>query len=533
MRNDPFKDTHRYYETSYNNSLIPSTSILDYLKANAEKIGDKVCISEILDDMNTKHITYALLYDQVQQVKEVLIREYKIEKGDHIAVLPDNSINSIIHILSIFMAGATAVILNPMEPKERIHEQLAFADCKMAIYEKEEVKEKLKIQAIQLHEILMKSKSGIYSTKNDCLNTDRNQDSAALIMFTTGTTSASKGVVQSHYNVAINAYSLCQHHNLSHSKTLLCSLPIYYANGLEFTIFATLIGGAHVYLTKQFNPFDYFRIIDQFQINIASLVPSMLATLVDMPIKNSLASLLYFVTAAAPLQKETSQKTLEKLGKKVIQGYGLTETTNFSTLLPIDLDESEYRKWMIECDIPTVGTEVFGNEVAILDRNGNELPIGEVGEICMRGHNVMLGYYKNAEATSKAFKDGWFHSGDLGKLVYDADKKRKYCVITGREKNIIKCGGQAISLDEMDRILYSLNGVNDAAAYGIPDVTFGEVVGVIIERSKKDIDKEDILNELKKYFMGYKLPKKIDFVEKVPRSKNGKLNRKIISQLVN
>ena len=203
----------------------------------------------------------------------------------------------------------------------------------------------------------------------------------ALIIFTTGTTSTSKPVVQMHYNVAVNSYALVRHHQLDKKQKLLCTLPIYHVNGLEFTIFSSMIAGSTVVLCDSFDPFLYLGLIEKYKITIASLVPSLLDSIIDE--NNSSVDLLnlrYFVTAAAPLSVKTSNLIWKKFKKRIIQGYGLTEMTNFSTLMPTSISDEVYQSLMLGCDIPSVGQEVFGNEVVILRSDGTHAEDGEEGK---------------------------------------------------------------------------------------------------------------------------------------------------------
>src|SRR4029079_4781660 len=221
----------------------------------------------------------------------------------------------------------------------------------------------------------------------------------------------------------------------------------------------------------------YQRCLADHRPAIASVVPSLLETLLLGARRLACPpELRYFVTAAAPLAARTCAAVVAATGVRVVQGYGLTETTNFSTTLPVDLPDDVYRRVMIDAEIPTVGAALLGNEVAVLREDGSRAAPGERGELCMRGHNVMLAYHGNPEATREAFRAGWFHSQDLGHELVEPTTGSSLFVITGRQKNMAKVLGQAVSLDEMERVLIRLPGVADAACFTVPDQILGEAV---------------------------------------------------------
>lgn len=517
--------THSFNGINYSKTLTKYENILEYLEENSMDYSNFPFITELNPDGSTSTITYKDFYEMHLQLSKYLIKKLNIYPGMKIAILPKNDLESILTIIALLKAGATVVILNPNEPKKRINEQLETANCDYLFYNRN-MNFEVSINSFDINIVL--TESLLTEFLNVTLPKIESKYSPAIIMFTTGTTSSSKAVMQSNYNIVVNCTGLINHHKLNNSKTLLCTLPIFYANGLEFTIFSTMMAGSHVVLLSEFNPILLPRIIKKFKVNIASMVPNMLNLLLEIHDKfDDFDSLDYFVTAAAPLSQETSKNVYKKMKKRIIQGYGLTETTNFSTLLPINLNEKNYIKWMIENDIPTVGAEIFGNEVAILNPNGEVMPLNEEGEIVMRGHNVMLGYLNNQTATDDAFNGGWFHSGDLGKLIYDDTSRKKMLIITGRLKNIIKIGGQGVSLDEIDRIVTKIQGVKDSASIGLSNHLLGETLGILVSLYNENnlLFKDKIENELKENLALSKLTANIQFIKDIPRSPNGKLNR--------
>jgi acyl-CoA synthetase (AMP-forming)/AMP-acid ligase II len=347
----------------------------------------------------------------------------------------------------------------------------------------------------------------------------------AFLIGTSGSTAASKLVAQSHANAAANAAAVIKHHHLEAGERLLGCLPIHHVNGLHFTLFGTLTAGAHAILVDGFQPFGYANLLQRFRPRIASVVPNILESLVttwrdgDLP-----REFHYFVSAAAPLPARTARSVAAKLRRPVIQGYGLTETTNFSCTLPIDLPDVLYDRLMLDTDVSSVGVAFPGNEVAIFGPDGDRLGPGMKGEICMRGHNVMNGYHNNIEATTEAFRGGWFHSLDIGFEQTFPDDSRTFFVITGRAKNMAKVRGETVSIDEMDRVLRELPGIVDAACVAQPHQLYGEEIIAVIVTSMGMTD-EIIRAHLVEHFSRASQPSRIVRRAVIPRTPTGKVRR--------
>jgi acyl-CoA synthetase (AMP-forming)/AMP-acid ligase II len=175
-----------------------------------------------------------------------------------------------------------------------------------------------------------------------------------------------------------------------------------------------------------------------------------------------------------------------------------------------------------------VGAAVCGNAVAVLRADGTLAEPGEVGEVCMRGHNVMLGYDGNPEETTRCFSGGWFHSGDMGVWAEKSHHVPRLLTLVGRSKNIIKVGGEAVSLEELDRLILEIPGVLDAASVAIGDSTYGERPACIVHVSESAITPSVIRDALSKRLSQQKLPLRIEFVANVPRTANGKIIRSAI-----
>jgi acyl-CoA synthetase (AMP-forming)/AMP-acid ligase II len=235
------------------------------------------------------------------------------------------------------------------------------------------------------------------------------------------------------------------------------------------------------------------------------------------------------VSAASPLRAQTARAVHSRLGVRVLQGYGLTETTNFSTTMPRGLDPADYDALALNAEIPSIGVALHGNSVAVLDADGRPLGPGAVGELCVRGQNVMLEYATNAAATAEAFRGGWFHTQDLG--FYRSHAGQQYFFLTGRTKNIAKVGGESVSLEEMERLLQSVPGIIDAACAAFPDKLFGDVI-VAAAVWRDGAVEPNWSAALQATFQPALHPREVVRLSEIPRTATGKIRRQELSAIL-
>jgi acyl-CoA synthetase (AMP-forming)/AMP-acid ligase II len=197
--------------------------------------------------------------------------------------------------------------------------------------------------------------------------------------------------------------------------------------------------------------------------------------------------------------------------------------------MPTNLASDAYHRWVLRADPPPVGRALFGNEVAVMNGEGRTLGAGEVGEVVIRGHSVMLGYFDAPGATAEAFRGGWFHSGDLGRWVVDDVSGRRYLVLTGRLKNIVKVDGEGVSLEEVDRLLLEHPGVDDAACFGVPDQVGGERVICLVVARAGAVAPDELRAHLARLLPSRHVPSEFVFAPHVERTATGKVLRQRLS----
>lgn len=519
-----FDLAHTYCGITFEKTLSRRRTILSYLTDHAQAHGEDPFITVVASGGHTTTLTYCELDVLSQRLGSWLRRELDVCPGDVIALLPANDVISVVTIFGLLRSGAAVLLLNPADPMERLRQQMDAIHAKVV----------LRVSSLSLNPLPGAIPVLDIAMLDEKLTIDPDppiEPSADALFFgTSGSTAASKLVAQSHYNAAMNADAVRRHHGLHRGDRILGCLPIYHVNSLHFTIFATLVSGAHVMLAHAFDPFSYPRLIEQFRPRIASVVPSILEALLGTWRQPTFpAEFNYFVSAAAPLTARTVRDIDQKWHVRVLQGYGLTETTNFSTTLPADLSQETYQRFMLDVEIPSIGTAFYGNEVAVLTSNGDHATRGEVGEICMRGHNVMTRYAGNDLETADAFRNGWFHSQDLGFEIEDSASSRIFFVITGRIKNIAKVRGETVSLDEMDRVLRTLPAVQDAACVSLPHRFLGDEIIAAVVCPQEVLD-TDIRTHLRALFSSAVLPGRIVRLDTIPRTTTGKIRRAELAQ---
>ncbi|CRK61873.1 Fatty-acid-CoA ligase FadD7 [Alloactinosynnema sp. L-07] len=512
---------HTYQGVPYGEPMTPTRTVIESLAQQVRVRGDQPVITTASAAGEQRTMTFADLDRLSARTLGWLRERAGVEPGAVVAIAPANDATSVLTVLALLRGGNPTLLLNPTDPDDRVRRQVAAVGATA----------------------VLRSAATTFSDGVDLVDPDAITDTAgadaapdplgdALYIGTSGSTAASKIVAQSYYNAAANAAGLISHHALRPGDRVLGCLPIHHVNGLHFTVFGAIIAGAHVLLADAFRPFGYPRLLDAFRPRIASVVPSILEALHQTwRSPTPPPGLEYFVSAAAPLTSGTARAVLDRVGVPVLQGYGLTETTNFSATMPRGLTPERYRALMVDTDIPSIGVAFPGNEVAVLGPDGHPVPFGEVGELCMRGHNVMNGYLHNPDATREAFAHGWFHSQDLGYQVRDEHTGQVFHRITGRSKNIAKVGGTAVSLDEMDRFLRDRAGIRDAACVSVPHPMLGEevVVAVVLDHDTAIGAVRDLLGTA---FAAEVLPTRVVPLAAIPRTPTGKVLRPQLAELL-
>ncbi len=349
--------------------------------------------------------------------------------------------------------------------------------------------------------------------RDECATVERDAGDLAVILYTAGTTGQPKGVALSHGNLLANARASAGLYELDRERWALSVLPLSHSYGLT-VMNAGHVLGTRAVLLRWFTPAGVLAAIQEYRIQNMAGVPTMYVYLLNCPEADDFdtSSVRLWGSGAAPLPVEIVEPFERRFGGRMLEGYGLTEASPVVSTHRF----SGVRK------VGSVGQPLPGVEVRIVDDADRPLPVGEPGEVCVRGPNVMLGYYRMPEETARALRGGWLHTGDVGRL--DADG---YLYIVERKKDLVIRGGLNVYPREVEDVLYAHPAVAEAAVVGRPDPLMGEeVCAFVVRRAGADLTPEALIAFCQERLARFKCPRDVRFVESLPKSPVGKVLRK-------
>ena len=340
---------------------------------------------------------------------------------------------------------------------------------------------------------------------------DVDREATAAILYTSATTGRPKGVMLTHANVISNAYATVHHLKMNPDDRGLCALPMFHCFGQNAIMNALLTAGGTMVMHERFVPDAFVDAIAAHRITIFYAVPTMYILFLAMERPLDFASVRLYFSAAATLPTDVERRWHERFGRFIQQGYGLTETSPFASY-----------NHDVAFKPGSVGTPIENVEMKIVDPEGREVADGELGEIVIKGPNVMKGYFANAAATTESIRDGWFHSGDIG--YRDAGG---YFFIVDRVKDMINVAGFKVFPREVEEVLFCHAAVKEAAVVGIADPVRGEAVKafvVLVEGARATAEELQAL--CRAAVADYKVPGRIEFVPALPKNPTGKILKK-------
>lgn len=344
-------------------------------------------------------------------------------------------------------------------------------------------------------------------------------DDTAVLLYTSGTTGSPKGAELSHANLLANVKTTLQTLiQVDENDVILGALPLFHSFGQTCALNVATAAGCTLTLLPRFDPVKALEIIQRDRVTVFEGVPTMYNALLSVPDEvratYDLSSLRLCVSGGSALPGEVLNQFDAVFGAKVLEGYGLSETSPVASFNHPDRERK----------VGSIGTPIRGVEMKVVDESGADLPSGEMGEIVIRGHNVMKGYWRKPEATEAAIRDGWFHSGDLAKVDEDG-----YFFILDRKKDMIIRGGYNVYPREVEEVLYEHPSVAEAAVVGVPDKEWGEEVGAAVAlKPGEQIDADELRAYVKERVAAYKYPRHVWFVEALPKGPTGKILKRAI-----
>jgi acyl-CoA synthetase (AMP-forming)/AMP-acid ligase II len=345
-------------------------------------------------------------------------------------------------------------------------------------------------------------------------------DDVAMILHTSGTTSRPKRVPIRHRNLIASANNIITAYSLSASDTTICLMPLFHIHGLVGCLLATLASGGTLVCPNGFNALEFWKLVEIFKPTWYSAAPTMHQTILARASRNEevvKANPFRFIrSSSAPLPPVIIEQMESTLNATVVESYSMTEAAHMMATNPLP---PKVRK------VGSVGYG-FGVEVGIMDENGNLLTQGSLGEVVVKGLNVIDGYENNPEANATAFVNGWFRTGDQGKLDED-----RYLRLTGRLKELINRGGEKISPLEVDDVLLRHPAVVEALAFAVPHKSLGEDIHIAVVL-KGEVSEKELLAHCSNMLADFKVPKQIHILDELPRGATGKLQRLNMAKLL-
>jgi long-chain acyl-CoA synthetase len=473
----------------------------DYGLANPERVALR-CEDDLW--------TYGRLRERAAAFAGAL-REQGLAEGERAILIAPTVPEFAVGYYGMLAAGVTLIGMNPMATEFEIDYVLNDAECSLLVawHECSDAGfEAAKAGGIPVWEL----GPGAATLPAAPLDgpVPRDDEDTAVILYTSGTTGSPKGAELTHRNLATCSDAFAEALEITADDVFATALPLFHIFGGSTIMGTALMSGASVELLPRFTADAALRLLSNGRVTIFMGVPTMFNAMLQEPFEGADFSRVRLCsTGGAPFPEEILRGFKERFGIEVKEGYGLTETTASGTFSGLHRPRKAGH----------AGYPLPGMEVGIVGPDGERLPAGEVGEVVIRGPQVMKGYFRRPEATAEVLRDGWFHTGDLGSLDVDGDLR-----IVGRSKDLIIRGGYNVYPQEVEQALYEHPLVVEAAVLGIEDEHLGEeIVAVLTLRDGVEGDPEEVYGWAKERLSAYKVPRLFQFVEALPKGTTGKI----------
>lgn len=449
-----------------------------------------------------------------------VMAEHGVKRGDRVAVQVEKSIPALALFLASLRVGAIFLPLNTAYTVAELAYFIGDAEPSLIICDPSRLKAISELAPVRVLTLDGRGNGSLHEAASrqpsSFADADLGWDDLAAILYTSGTTGRSKGAMLSHGNLASNAMTLVAAWRFNSNDVLLHALPIYHTHGLFVAANTAMLAGAQMIFRAKFDADDTVKRLPEATVLMG--VPTFYTRLLQHKgfTREAAAHMRLFVSGSAPLLAETHRQFEELTGHAILERYGMTET-NMNTSNPYDGARKP----------GTVGPPLPGVLVRVTDpATGAALPQGETGMIEVKGPNVFKGYWRNPEKTAEEFRgDGHFITGDLG--VIDTDG---YVSIVGRGKDLIISGGFNVYPKEVESEIDSIAGIAESAVIGVPHPDFGEAVVAVVTSSSAKLTEQDVIGQLASRLARFKQPKRVFFVDELPRNAMGKVQKNVLRE---
>lgn len=460
-----------------------------------------------------------------------------IGKGDNVALIVGNSPHFLVGLYGIMKAGATVIPINPMYTADEIHYLLQNGDVKtiIALDILLPVIQSLTTRLPSLeHIIVCETSSNSNHQETEKMKTFTSfvangdvsyegpalsEEDVAIILYTSGTTGKSKGAMLTHKNIYSNASDVAAYLRYTSNDRVIAALPMFHVFCLTVAVNAPIVNGATILMIPKFSPKEIFRICRTYEPTIFAGVPTMYnyLYLYEEASAEDVQNLRLCISGGASMPVALLKNFEKRFDVIVSEGYGLSEASPVTCFNPLDRPRKP----------GSIGTNIWNVENKIVNELGEEVPVGEVGELIVRGPNVMKGYYHAPEDTAAVLRDGWLYTGDLARMDDEG-----YFYIVDRKKDIVLVGGYNVYPREVEEVLYQHGEVAEVIVIGVPDENLGEAIRAYVVPKNGAVTEVELMQYCSLHLAKYKVPKSIEFLEELPKNTTGKLLRRVLKDKV-
>ncbi|WP_419147581.1 long-chain-fatty-acid--CoA ligase FadD [Pseudoalteromonas 'SMAR'] len=504
-----------------------------------------------------KTLTYQQVDEKTKAIASYLQNDLKLGRGDKVAVMMPNLLQTPISILGVLRAGCTVVNVNPLYTVRELEHQLNDSEAKAIFilanfgHTLEQALPNTQVKHVVLTEIgdmlggikkhlvnfvvkhfkkmvpefnlkqTIPFKQVIAANPADYKKPEINLDDLAFLQYTGGTTGVSKGAMLTHGNMVANLEQVsgCLDKVLDKGKeVVVTALPLYHifaltANCLTFMKY----GGHNILITNPRDMPAFVKELAKYPFTAITGVNTLFNGLLNTSgfAELDFSNLKMSLGGGMAVQRPVAERWQKVTNTKLMEGYGLTECAPLVTICPFDLDAYN----------GSIGLPAPSTEIKLIDEEGNEVPKGEPGELCVKGPQVMAGYYNRPDATAECLKDGWFATGDIA--TYDDDG---FFYIVDRKKDMILVSGFNVFPNEIEEVVAMHDGVLEVAAIGVPHEVSGEQVKVFVVKKDPSLTEKDIIAHCRDNLTNYKVPKMVEFRDELPKTNVGKILRRKLKE---
>ncbi|MFC1993282.1 long-chain-fatty-acid--CoA ligase [Chloroflexota bacterium] len=489
-----------------------------------------------------KRYTFGNLSGRVNQLANAL-KQLGVTKGDRVAMLQVNCNQHVETYFAVAKLGAIYVPLNFRAKGEELTYMINSAEANTIFFGERYIdlvnsirpnvpSVRNLISLEKKHDGMLYYEDIISSASAEEVVTDIDDNDTTMLVYTAGTTGFPKGVMLSHSSFAVYVLENVTPADPVVEEKNILTVPLYHVAGIQ-AVMAAIYGGRTLVMERQFEAGEWMGLVEKEKVNRAMMVPTMLKQLMDHPEfkKFDLSSLKVITYGAAPMPLEVIKKALDLFpGVSFINAFGQTETASTITALsPEDhfLTGTEEEKEKKLKRLSSIGKPMSDVEMKVIDEEGRDLSLGEIGEIIARGPRVMTGYWKDDEKTQSTIdKDGWVHTGDMGYV-----DENGYFFLAGRSTDMIIRAGENIAPEEVEAVVRSNPKVEEAAVIGVPDEEWGELpLAVVVVKKGETATAEEIMEYCRQKLASYKRPRSVVFVDELPRNPMGKVLKRVLRE---